>query len=343
MSWCGLQGHDAVVEQFRQSLHQRRLASTFLFVGPAGIGKATFARRLAQSLQCERNPETALEPCNVCPSCQQCMADSHPDIQAIVKPSERAFIPIDLFIGPKENRMREGLCHWVSLRPAAGRRRIGIIEDADFLNQEGANCLLKTLEEPPPNSILILVGTSEQRQLPTIRSRCQVVHFRSLDPAFIAEKLLTQSELADAAEAHLLADLAEGSLARALAWSEPAINQFRKELWSRLASRRIDSIALAKWIQQFVDAAGKEAPVRRQRLLRVIELFLFFYREWLQHGETNGSHRLGVHLGTLAYDAESLAFCIERCIEAEHQVAANANLATLIESWVDDLIHRITV
>ena len=69
--------------------------------------------------------------------------------------------------------MREGLCHDISLKPYSGRRKVAVIDDADYLNQEGANALLKTLEEPPPKSLLILIGTSEQRQLPTIRSRCR--------------------------------------------------------------------------------------------------------------------------------------------------------------------------
>jgi len=67
-----------------------------------------------------------------------------------------------LFIGPKEKRHRQGLCHDIGLKPFSGNRKVAIIDDADFLNVEGANCLLKTLEEPPANSLLILIGTSEQ-------------------------------------------------------------------------------------------------------------------------------------------------------------------------------------
>ncbi len=69
--------------------------------------------------------------------------------------------------------MREGLCHDIALKPFMGGRKVAIIDDADDLNEEGANCLLKTLEEPPPHSVLILIGTSAERQLPTIRSRAR--------------------------------------------------------------------------------------------------------------------------------------------------------------------------
>ena len=94
--------------------------------------------------------------------------------------------------------MREGLCYDIALKPYSGRRKVAIIDDADYLNKEGANCLLKTLEEPPPKSLLILIGTSEQRQLPTIRSRCQIVRFQPLPEQDVAELLLATGACEDA-------------------------------------------------------------------------------------------------------------------------------------------------
>ena len=175
-----LRGHDGVADQFRRALKRGRLASTFLFVGPAGIGKRAFALWLAQGLLCERVPEEKLAPCGACPSCQMVAAGSHPDVETISKPADKAFIPVELLIGDAEHRMRAGLCYNIALKAYSARWKVAIIDDADYLNKEGANCLLKTLEEPPPKSILILIGTSVQRQLPTIRSRCQIVRFQPL-------------------------------------------------------------------------------------------------------------------------------------------------------------------
>ena len=98
-------------------------------------------------------------------ACLQVDALTNPDLQIVSKPRDRNFIPVERFIGDREHRMSEGLCHDISLKPHYGGRKIAIIDDADFLNQEGANCLLKTLEEPPPKSLLILIGTSEQRAI----------------------------------------------------------------------------------------------------------------------------------------------------------------------------------
>src|SRR5688500_15969366 len=174
--WQGIEGHDGIVARFRRALEQGRLASTFLFVGPPGVGKRSFALALAKSLLCERRDEALLDPCGICPSCVQVEAGMHPDLYVLGLPEGKSSIPIKLLIGEEETRMREGLCYDISLKPFMGNRKVAIIDDADFLNRrEVANCLLKTLEEPPPKSVIILVGTSEGKQLPTIRSRAQLV------------------------------------------------------------------------------------------------------------------------------------------------------------------------
>src|SRR5687768_6361925 len=116
MSWQLIRGHDSVVEIFRRALSRGRLASTFLFVGPAGIGKRPFALKLAQGLLCERVPEERLDPCGECPSCRQVLAGSHPDVEVVAKPADKSFIPVELLIGDAEHRMRAGLCYNISLK-----------------------------------------------------------------------------------------------------------------------------------------------------------------------------------------------------------------------------------
>ena len=163
MSWQGILGHDAVAEQFRRALARGRLASSFLFVGPSGIGKRTFALKLAQALLCSRRPEAELAPCGECSSCIQLLAGTHPDLLQVARPKDKSFLPLELLIGDKEHRMRQGLCHDIALKPFMGGRRVAILNDADYLNAEGANSLLKTLEEPPPRSVLILIALAPAR------------------------------------------------------------------------------------------------------------------------------------------------------------------------------------
>ena len=270
MSWQGIQGHDDVVERFRRSLARGRLATTFLFVGPPGVGKHAFALKLAQSLLCPVAPPELLGPCGHCPSCTQVAAGTHPDLLHVAKPADKSEIPLALLIGTKERRMEEGLCHDVSLKPFMGGRRVAIIDDADFLNEEGANALLKTLEEPPPHSVMILIGTSIDRQLPTIRSRSQIIRFRPLGDDVLADLLLAQGLAGDAQEAKRLAAYAGGSLARARELADPELWDFRRQLLERLSQPRLESVQLARLAVAFIDEAGKEAPPRRARARQAV-------------------------------------------------------------------------
>lgn len=346
MTWCGVHGHDQIVESFRSAIAQGRMASTFLFVGPSGVGKKLFAMRLAQAFQCAERSELEFEPCLQCESCQQIESLTHPDLELVSKPEDRNFIPVSTFIGDKEHRMREGLCPWIGLKPAYGRRKIAIIDDADHLNQEGANCLLKTLEEPPPRSILILIGTSQQRQLPTIRSRCQIVRFDRLSDEFVADRLLTLEVVSNSERAKALASESNGSIDRALDLNDEALGAFRDELFDVLPQTNIDSIWMSKFVSDFVEAAGKDTPARRKRLKSVVEMFLTFYRH-MMNAQSGVFPVIDERLASLVQSAlqngpsnfETIAQKIDRCVLADQQITLNANIPTLIECWIDDLIH----
>jgi DNA polymerase-3 subunit delta' len=353
-----MRGHDKILAQFRHALARNRLASTFLFVGPAGIGKRLFAMKMAEGLLCERRPEEALDPCGECPSCHQVRAHSHPDVELLARPADKAFIPVELLIGDKEHRMREGLCYNISLKAYSGRRKIAIIDDADYLNKEGANCLLKTLEEPPPRSVLILIGTSEQRQLPTIRSRCQVVRFAPLAESDVAALLVEQGICPDPAAAKRAAAMSGGSVARAAQWCDEDLVEFRGALLSVLAQREFHHGEAAKLISQFVESAGKEPAAKRARLKLVVSLAEEFYREALlrltrraSEGVSPTDSQLEDALKTtirwLPGD-ESAAGCLDVCLDATAHIDANANQATLIDWWLDELASaarqgRVTV
>ncbi len=338
MTWQGLHGHDEVADRFRHSIQRGRLGSSFLFVGAPGIGKRTFALKFAQAVLCERTPPEEFDPCGECPACRQVAADTHPDIEQIAKPADRRTIPLELLIGDKQHRMREGLCARISLRPARGRRKVAIIDDADALSIEGANCLLKTLEEPPADSIIILVGTSEQRQLPTIRSRCQVVRFQSLEPKIAAELLVEQQIVSDPDEALRLATATGGSLTRAAQMVAPELWQFRAELRQTLDTSDWDSLDLAKQISSFLEEAGSGTPERRDRLERVVEMAIDFYRDLMIqiNGDAHASTASSL-AATWNVDPERPGRCIDLCIHTISQVRSNANVANVVDAWIDEL------
>jgi DNA polymerase-3 subunit delta' len=342
--WHGIHGHDDVVELFRRALLRGRLASSFLFVGPPGIGKRTFALKLAQAMLCQTRSEEALDPCGACPSCIQVAAGTHPDLNLVSKPDDKSFIPVELLIGDREHRRREGLCHDISLKPYLGGRKIALIDDADHLNAEGANALLKTLEEPPPRSVLILIGTSPARQLPTIRSRCQLVRFQPLPVEVVAELLVAKDFVADPAEARRLAQYSEGSIQRAIELADPELWSFRNTLFDRLAEPALDSVRLAQSVASFVDDAGKEASSRRARLRQVVAFAAEFYRQLLhaQCGTVlSDDQELQTHVAQALNrgpsKSEATAVRLDRCLDAAAQIDRNANQSTLIECWLDEL------
>ncbi len=337
MTWPAAVGHDRVFDQFQRSLQQGRLASTFLFVGPEGIGKRTTALEIAKALLCETTAANRLEACENCPGCRQVAAGTHPDLILIQKPADRNFIPVETFIGDREHRMREGLCHDIAMKPFRGGRKVAIIDDADYLNQEGANCLLKTLEEPPPGSLIILICRSEQRQLPTIRSRSQIVRFRSLSDEDLLTVLLQQQLFPDRGAAQQAVAQADGSVTRALEMADADLTSFREHLDEQLGLRDFDAVALSKDVQQFVDAAGVDAPPRRARLRQVVSCAATSYRRTMlqlaadPHAEA---------LPAFALSSVAAAECLERCQQALSEVDANANLGTLIPCWLDDVAQR---
>lgn len=342
--WQGITGHDDIVEQFRRRYASGRVTGTFLFVGPDGVGKRLFAGKLAQALLCRRGTSPTLDPCGDCEDCRLCSAGNHPDLVLVAKPDDKNEIPLELLIGRKENRNHEGLCHEIGMKSFRGGRRIAIIDDADHLNEEGANALLKTLEEPPPRSMLILIGTGSDRQLPTIRSRAQLIRFRPLDRADLAGLIQQQGLAKSAEEAERLAALADGSLAQAARLADPELATFRRDWLERLSAGEWDSLAAARMLVKFAEDAGKEASQRRERLRIGIGFLSDFFLAVLRlaTGAPTGDD---IELNSAAAraarsfstDPETLAAVIERTLEAVEHVDRNAHQTTLVDALCDDV------
>ena len=357
MSWQGLLGQDQVVAGFRRALTRGRLATSYLFVGPEGVGKRAFALKLAQTLLCERNDPVEMSPCGDCPPCQQVLALTHPDIEIVSLPEDKKDIPIRLLIGDaqKGRRNKEGFCYNLSRKPSRGGRKIGIIDDADRLNEEGANCLLKTLEEPPPRSLLILLSNNASSQLPTIRSRCQSMRFQPLSQTHLRELIAKTDEIENPARAESLAGLEGAGLAESLLWAEDAFWEFRCELLNTLSQLPPDVDQLTHVVQSFVEQ--DKAPVeRRKRMTLTFRLTAYFYRLLLRLAvspETEIKDNSGPYLDdtlmravsmgrkSLPQDAncgvEALTRMIDRSLAAEQQTHQNANPTTVVGCWADDL------
>ena len=344
MQWSDLIGHQQQREWFSRAVARGRMANTFLFLGPDGVGKRTFARLLAKSLLCHRCSPTELAPCGACEDCAQVDASTHPDLIQISKPADKATLPLEVVIGPPEARRSEGLCHDIGLRPYSGRRKFAILDDADSLAAEGANALLKTLEEPPPDSVLVLISVSLQKQLPTIRSRCQIVRFQPLPPPELA-KLILEQGLCDTPERAMdIALQSDGGLTMARTLADEQLAAFRSGLLERLAAEQLNFIDLAKAVGALSDAGGKETVFRRPRTKLLLKLTADFYRAVAIQAQGGpavsdpGLQRaVEQRLANWPGGADAALECWDRCLEAIAQVDRNANQTTLLETWSANL------
>ena len=254
MSWDSVRGHDLWRQRFERVEKRGRLAHAYLFVGPQGVGKRLFALELAKTLSCES--PNGFAACDACPACAQIHAGTHPDVQLVGKPSEKLEFPIDL--------IREVTAS-MGLKPARGRRRIIILDDVDQMSDDAAHAFLKSLEEPPPHSLIILIGQTTDHFFPTIVSRCQVIRFEPLPNGLIEEWLLAEKAVATAPQAKQVAELASGSMGLARQLADPEILAFRKDWLEHCRHARINSVTLAAKVNEFVDAAGADASSKRQR------------------------------------------------------------------------------
>jgi DNA polymerase-3 subunit delta' len=331
-----------VVEAFDRARRRGRLAHAYLFTGPPGVGKRLFANELAKALLCENPPGERLEACDQCPGCVQVEAGTHPDLFVIARPEESTGIPVEV--------MRE-LSRGLSLKAARGHGKVGIVDDADCLNDPitghaSANAFLKTLEEPPPGSVLILIGTRPDLQLPTIVSRCQVVRFAPLPRDVIAD-LLREQNVGEAAQVDRLARLSGGSLGQAQALADPALWDFRRKLLEGLASPEPDTVALARSWMRFVEEAGKESAMQRRRATLGVRLLIDALNDALrlrlgapplsaEPAEMGLLQRLGERT-----DPDELIELLERCLEGDRHIDRRVQLVLVLEGLLDALGHKL--
>ena len=335
MPWGPIRGHDRIVEDLRHALEGGRLPHAMLFVGPEGVGKHTFARRVAQALLCEARPDDVLEPCGVCPSCRRVESGDHPDLHEVAKPEDRHELPIAVI---------RGLIRDLGLKPMRGSRKIAIVDDADDLNEEASNAFLKTLEEPPERALLILIGTSVELQLDTIVSRCRVVRFEPLAESELTAVLLERGLALDDVEAARVAHLAEGSVARARGLADAELGAFRRGMIDELAALEgFDPSELARRLEEFIKQAGKESlPQRTRAALLFGELARFFRGVlWQNAGlespapdldDRRAAEALGRRL-----EPEAVFLLAERCLMAEYHLRRRVYLPLLLESFTRDL------
>lgn len=238
MPFQGVVGHRAIVGLLSRAVARDTLPPSLIFAGPKGIGKRRTAVALAEALNC-RSPvlaigetaETALsiDACGKCSACTRIARGIHSDV-VIIEPEESGSI--------KVHQVRE-LIERTAYRPFEGKRRVAIIDEAEALMESAQNALLKTLEEPPPSSVFVLVTSSPDVLLPTVRSRCPRLRFGRLSPAEVSEVLrgagasratsgTPESRGRSTADVQALAAMADGSPGQALERGSAQVSDARE-------------------------------------------------------------------------------------------------------------------
>lgn len=333
MGFDAVRGHAAAKEQLRTAFARGRLAHAFLFAGPQGVGKRTFAAEFAKALLCE-NPPAGFDACDLCPACRQVAAGTHPQFYVAKTPEDKQELPVEV---TRDFRSR------LALRPARGGRSVGVVEDADDFNDSSANCLLKTLEEPPAGAVLVLLATDLARQLPTVRSRCQVVPFHPLGDIDVAG-VLADHGVTDPAEIARLVRLAGGSPGLAVDLAGGALADFRGTLLAALGAARPDPVLLAhEWIT-VCEEAGKESAAQRARasnsLRIVLDVLRLALRVALDPASAAGDDAAAVRAIGGRGGPAGVAHWLEACTEADYLIGRKVQLALVLEKLAGQLATR---
>jgi DNA polymerase-3 subunit delta' len=211
MSFSQIRGLDASIEVLKSALECRRIPASYLFLGPEGIGKSLVARTFAKAVNCLDG--AGIDSCDKCVSCRKIDGNNHPDVH-LIPPAGQPGVEGDSGEAIKIEHIRE-LQDSIYLRPYEGKYKVFIIDNAHLLTPDASNAFLKTLEEPPANSLIILVTSKPKMLLTTIVSRCQKVRFPSL-PKDALERMLRDEHGLDGPLSHYLAYSCEGRIGRAL-------------------------------------------------------------------------------------------------------------------------------
>ncbi|MFC1837292.1 DNA polymerase III subunit delta' [Thermodesulfobacteriota bacterium] len=320
-------GHEKAKHLLREAAAKNRIAHAYLFRGPDGVGKRRAALTLAAYLNCKNPLED--DACCSCASCRKYNSGNHPDLIHIV-PDGAAI---------KIGQVRE-LKKQLAFPPLEAAIRVIILEDTHTMRREAANSLLKTLEEPAPNNLLILTADQSGDILPTIISRCQVIPFGPLDHEDMARILMEENQL-EKTQALALSSAAEGSPGRAKLLLEENLLALRQEVVEQLLALQNSK---PEAVEQVFRLADKTAALK-ENIYELLALLRLWYRDLVL--VKSGSPEPAVASKDLAdslpeaknrWSISQLHEKLYRLDLAERQLLRNCNRTLVLETLFFDLI-----
>lgn len=311
-------GHEQIIKALKNAVACGRVSHAYLFAGPEGVGKETTALAFVRALLCPRPVRG--DACGTCRECRQVEGRNHPDLY-FVQPSG-ASIRIDQI---------RALQRRVSYKSYQGGRKVFLIRQAETMTAEAANCLLMTLEEPPEDTVFILLSSRPQALLPTVLSRCQQYFFKKIPVAELAGGLVELHGLADE-EARLYAALAGGSMGKALAYTGRSFQEHRK-----LALELVETLSKSGFAEA-LEIADKISQ-KKERISIILEVLACWYRDLMVYREAgtgvslfNRDRAEAVARSAERFETSRLVEIIEGIEAAKSKIEANANTRLALEA-----------
>jgi DNA polymerase III subunit delta' len=316
-------GHEKQLETLRQSLLNGRLHHAYLFIGPNGIGKRTLALALAQAIHCA---ELESDFCGACGACRAIQTGNHADVRVVEPLSNKKDISIQ--------QVRD-LEKALSLRSFSGRQKLAIIDPATLMNWPAQNALLKTLEEPPPACVLILIASNAGGLLPTVRSRTFALSFAPL-PRQLMVSFLISRRGKSREQAEFLAALAMGSLRTVIRIDKEKLVEKRLEWMKTLVSLRAGDYRAA------LNAAETLAG-NREETLKFLEWAGLWYRDLLSFRIAHAADKIlnmdmlpQIEEHSARIEEDDLFSLLSKTAEASELIQRNVNRRMVVE----DLLLR---
>ena len=260
-------GHEHLIEHLQSAISMGKVSHAYIFDGEKGSGKNFLADIFAAALQCEKS-ET--EACGNCTSCKQAEGRNHPDIIRITHEKPNTISVDDI---------RQQLCGDIMIKPYKGPYKIYIIDEAEKLNVQAQNALLKTIEEPPAYAVILLLTTNAEGFLPTILSRCVTLHCKPVKDSMVRKFLMEQVQIPDY-QADICVAFAQGNIGKAkrLALSEE-FGQMKEHV-----------IHLVKYIQEMqiselIESMRKISEFKTD-ISDYLDLLMVWYRDVLLYKAT---------------------------------------------------------
>jgi len=251
-------GNSGVKKILHRALKQKKLPNSLLFTGPEGIGKKQTALVVAKALNCLKKTSDACEECTHCKAINN---GNFPDVM-VISPAKDVL---------KIDQMRL-LKDTAYLKPMSGHKRVFIVSEAEKMNDEASNSLLKILEEPPPFSHIILVTPNPYRIIPTLKSRCQIFQFSPIPKEEIQKALVAKGFQPE--KAHILSLLVDGNLKQALSLEWDEVQSQRKQAWHLfLALHKREKAA------QLLEQFSQSRAVIKEELEKTLEILASFCRD----------------------------------------------------------------